>query len=340
MSAPLYLFKGPEFGERSEAVAAVKDSLRKKFGSLESYSYYSVETEPQAALVQLYSESLFSASTCVVYNGAEVIKKKEDIEKIEAWAKGAGDSSALILVSDATACDSKLEKIVPKENQKVFWEMFEDRKIPWLKNYFSKNGYSVDDDACEEILDLVENNTQALKSECSRFFAVFEPGAKITVQNVDQLIEHNREENAFTLFDAMAEKGKTPQERLETSLGVLQKIRLSKDSSSVALIAGLAYSFRRLLAWHNLAKAGKTDDFSLKTNGFSSKKSREQQGAAARVWTLGQTLAILALLSRADMSIRSTGSGLEDVYLQALVYSIVVKKGASLAVWEDGWPVY
>ena len=69
MSAPLYLFKGPEFGERSEAVAAVKDSLRKKFGSLESYSYYSVETEPQAALVQLYSESLFSASTCVVYQG-------------------------------------------------------------------------------------------------------------------------------------------------------------------------------------------------------------------------------------------------------------------------------
>ena len=338
MSAPIYLFSGPEIGERSEAVAAVKDSLKKKFGSLESYTYYSVETDPQSALVQLYSESLFSAATCVVYNGAETIKKKEDIDKIASWAKGAGEASVLILVSDEISCDSMLEKLVPKENRKQFWEMFEDRKIPWLKNYFSKNGFSIDDDACEEILDLVENNTQALKSECSRFFVCFEQGARITVQNVDQLIEHNRAESAFTLFDAMAQHSKGADERLETALGILQKIRLSKDSSSVALLAGLAYCFRRLEAWQNLERAGRADDFTLKTNGFASKKSRSQFSSAARVWTLGQTIAIKALIARADMQIRSSGTGLEDTLLQTLIYSIVVKKGASLSVWEDGWP--
>lgn len=339
MSATIYLFSGPEIGERSEAVAAVNSSLKKKFGSLESYSYYSVETDPQSALAPLYSDSLFSAATCVVYNGAETIKKKEDIDKIAAWAAGAGESSVLILVSDEISCDAKLEKLVSKENRKQFWEMFEDRKIPWLKNYFSKNGFSIDDEACEEILDLVENNTQALKSECSRFFVCFEPGARITVQNVDQLIEHNREESAFTLFDAMAESGKSAAERLETALGILQKIRLSKDSSSVALLAGLTYCFRRLEAWHNLERAGKTDDFSLKTNGFASKKSRSQFLAAAKVWTLGQTVAVKALLSRVDMQIRSSGTGMEDTLLQTMIYSIVVKKGASLGVWEDGWPV-
>lgn len=337
MSAPLYLFSGPEFGERNEAVAAVKSSLKNKFGSLEVYTYYSVETDPQSALVQLYSESLFSAATCVVYNGAETIKKKEDIEKISAWAEGAGEASVLILVSDEISCDSKLEKIVPKENRKQFWEMFENRKIPWLKNYFSKNGFSIADDACEEILDLVENNTQALKNECSRFFVCFKPGTKITVQNVEQLIEHNREESAFTLFDAMAEYSKDPAERLETALGILQKIRLSKDSSSVAILAGLTYCFRRLEAWHNLERAGKTDEFSLKTNGFASKKSRTQFSSAARVWSFGQTVAIKSLLSRVDMQIRSSGTGMEDTLLQTLIYSIVVKKGASLAVWEEGW---
>lgn len=338
MSAPIYLFSGPEIGERNEAVAAVKDSLKKKFGSLETYSYYSVETDPQSALVQLYSESLFSAATCVVYNGAETIKKKEDIDKIEAWSKGAGEASVLVLVSDAISCDSKLEKLVPKENRKQFWEMFENQKIPWLKKYFSKNGFSINDDACEEILDLVENNTQALKDECSRFFVCFEPGSTITVENVDSLIEHNREESAYTLFDAMAQSSKPASERLETALGILQKIRLSKDSSSVPLISGLAFCFRRLEAWHNLARAGRTDDFTLKTNGFSSKKSRTQYESAARVWTLGQAIAIKALLSRADMQIRSGGSGMEDTILQTLLYSIVVKKGASLAVYEEGWP--
>ena len=338
MSAPLYLFSGPEFGERAEAVAAVKDSLKKKFGSLEAYTYYSVETDPQGALVQLYSESLFSASTCVVYNGAEAIKKKEDIDKIASWAKSAGDASVLILVSDEISCDPKLEKIVPKENRKTFWEMFEDRKIPWLKNYFSKNSFSIDDDACEEILDLVENNTQALKSECSRFFICFEPGTRITVQNVDQLIEHNREESAFTLFDAIAESSKSAEDRLETALGILQKIRLSKESSSVTILSGLAYSFRRLEAWHMLQREGLSDEFSLKTRGFASKKSRSQFSSAARVWSLGQTVAIKALIARVDMQIRSSGTGMEDTLLQTLLYSIVITKGASLAVWEDGWP--
>ncbi len=337
MSAPVYLFSGPEIGERNEAVAAVKSSLQKKFGSLEVYSYYSVETDPQSALVQLYSESLFSAATCVVYNGAETIKKKEDIEKIEAWAKGAGEASVLILVSDSISCDSKLEKIVPKENRKQFWEMFENKKVPWLKNYFSKNGLSIGDDACEEILDLVENNTQALKSECSRFFVCFEPGAEITVQNVDQLIEHNREESPSTLFEAMAQNSKSASERLETALGILQK--LSKESASVAIIIGLSYCFRRLEAWHNLKRSGMTDDFSLKTNGFASKKSRTTYEQAGKVWTFGQTIAIKALLARADIQVRSTGSGMEDVILQTLIYAIVMKKGASLSVWQEGWPV-
>ena len=117
----------------------------------------------------------------------------------------------------------------------------------------------------------------------------------------------------------------------------MQKIRLSKDSASVAILAGLTYCFRRLEAWHNLERAGKTDEFSLKTNGFASKKSRTQFSSAARVWSFGQTVAIKSLLSRVDMQIRSSGTGMEDTLLQTLIYSIVVKKGASLAVWEEGW---
>ncbi len=337
MSAPIYLFSGPEFGERAEAVDSVKNSLRKKFGSLEEYTYYSVETDAPDALEKLYSESLFSAATCVVYNGAENIKKKEDIQKIESWSKAAGEASVLILVSDMISLASSLEKIIPKENRRQFWEMFDDRKVPWLKNYFSKNGFSIDDEACEEILDLVENNTQALKSECSRFFVCFKPGTRITVENVDALIEHNREESAFTLFAAMADSTKNPAERLELSLGILQKIRLSKDSSAVMIIAGLTFCFRRLEVWHNLKMQGKGDDFNLKTNGFASKTSRRQYSGAEQCWTLGQTLAVTALLAETDMRIRSGGTGLEDTLLITMIYAIIEKKGGRLADYCTEW---
>ena len=329
----LYLYSGPEFGERDDAVLAVKNSLQKKFSSCEFYSYYSVELSIADAMQKLYGASLFSDVTCVVFHGAEQIKKKEDVQKIADWAKTAPESSVLILVSDEISCDAKLEKIVPKECRRQFWEMFEEQKIPWLKNYFSKNGYSIESDACEEILDLVENNTQALKNECSRFFVCFPQGAKITVENVDSLIEHVREESAFTLFDAMSEASKNPSDRLESALGILQKIRLSKDSSSVMIISGLSFCFRRLSVWHSLKAAGKTDDFSLKTSGFASKKSRRQYSAAERVWNAGQTAAICALLSETDMQIRSGGAGMEDTLLQMLLYEIILKRGAKMSLY-------
>lgn len=335
MKMSLYLYSGPEFGERDDAVSAIKDSLQKKFSSCEFYSYYAVETPIADAMQKLYGASLFSEATCVIFHGAEQIKKKEDIQKIADWAKGAGESSVLILVSDEISCDAKLEKIVAKECRRQFWEMFDEQKIPWLKNYFSKNGYSIENDACEEILDLVENNTQALKNECSRFFVCFPPGAKITVENVDSLIEHGREESAFTLFDAMADGAKSPSERLEGALGILQKIRLSKDSSSVMIISGLSYCFRRLSAWYALKIAGKTDDFSLKTSGFASKKSRRQYSSAERVWNYGQSAAICALLSETDMQIRSGGAGLEDTLLQMLLYEIIMKRGARISAYSE-----
>ena len=55
---------------------------------------------------------------------------------------------------------------------------------------------------------------------------------------------------------------------------------------------------------------------------------------AAKLWTIGQATAILANLASADMEIRSSGTLLEDVVLQKVLYEIVIKKGAQLSVAE------
>ncbi|HAH62179.1 MAG TPA: DNA polymerase III subunit delta [Treponema sp.] len=334
MDAPLYLYTGPEFGERNAAVQAVKDAMKKKYGVLDEYLFYAADTPVSEVVTILQSGSLFSSASCVVFRAAEVIKKKEDVDMIAGWAKSAGGStSALVLVSDEISVDAKLDKTVPAPHKKVFWEMFEDRKIPWLTDFFRKNGYSVSDDAAEDILDMVENNTEELRSECSRFFILFPKGHEITAGDVDDVLAHNREESAFTLFDTMSSV-EPPGRRFELSLDVLQKIRLSKDSSSVMIIAGLSSCFRRLEIWHRLNASGQTDDFSLKINGFSSRKAKSQYSRASQIWSPGQAAAILAELASTDMDIRSGGALMEDTLLQKLVYEIVVKKGASCAEYE------
>lgn len=286
MTPPVYLFTGPEFGERNDAIENLKNSVSKKFGSVDNYLFYASETPVNEFMSVLQNESLFSEATFITVKNAETIKKKDEIEIILNWIKNVkSENAVLVLVSDEISVDSKIEKAVPSSNQKKFWEMYEDKKLPWLQNYFSKNGYTLTEDAGNLILSLIENNTQSLKAECSKFFICFPKGTKITEETVDKILTHTREENAFSLFDAMSNSQKTSQERFQNSLEILQKIRLSKENSSVMIIAGLSSCFRKLSLWHKLRLEGKNDDFNLKINGFSSAKIKKQYLSASKNWT-------------------------------------------------------
>lgn len=335
MTAPVFLFTGPEAGERNETLKTTINSLKKKFGDTEEYHFYASETPVQEFMTVLQNESLFAGSTCVVVKNAEFIKKKEDIEMISSWISSCTcETSVLILTSDSISVDTKLEKLIPPSNKKVFWEMFENRKVPWIVSFFRKNGYNITDDAAELILEMIENNTETLKNECSRFFILFPKEHAIVPEDVESVLTHTREENAFSLFDAMSASPSPANIRFEKSLEILQKIRLSKDNSSVLILAGLTSCFRKVVLWHKLKNEGKNDDFNLKINGFSGKTIKAQYERASKIWTSGQSTAILADLATTDMQIRSGGTLMEDVLLQKLLYEIIIKKGATCASYE------
>lgn len=334
MTSPVFLFTGPEAGQRNEEVENQKKSLKKKFGEVEEYLFYASETPAVEYLAILQNESLFSDCTCVVVKNADSIKKDE-VEGILDWLKNASsESNVLILVADSISVDAKLEKAIPASNKKIFWELKEEYKPTWVREFFSKNGYKITSDGISVILQMVENNTQVLKVECSRFFSLFSKDHQITEDDVEQVLVHNREENVFTLFDTMAAYYPDNQTRFQKSLEVLQEVLLSKNGTSFKIIVGLSSCFRKVILWNKLHAAGKSDDFNLKINGFSSKKQKSQYTNASRVWTSGQATAILAILSQTDMDIRSGGSLMHDTYLVRLIYEITIKKGATSASYE------
>ncbi len=333
----VYLFTGPENGDKGDAVATIRAAAEKKNGGVDFYRYYASETRIADVVSQLQNASLFTSSLFIILKNAELIKLKTDIDLLVQYIKNAGNSpNVLILESDENGIEKRIESAVPSSHKKIFWEMFDNQKPQWVRNYFRKNGFSVADDAVELILDMVENNTETLKSECSRFFYCFERGHVITVDDVDKILAHNREENAFTLFEALADESKSPKERLETSLSILQKIRLSRDSGGVAIIAGLTYCFRVLRTYHSLYAGGKTpSDAQLRAAGLGGKKSLARYAKAARIWGPGTTASILSLLSCTDIAIRESGSLMEDTRLVMMVYAIVVKNGLYPAVYES-----
>lgn len=332
----VYLFTGPEAGEKNEAIENLRDAASKKNNGIEQYKYYAADVRIEDIVAQLQNASLFSPALFISLRNAEQIKQKSDIESLVSWIKASKNSpNTLVLISEENSIDKKIESAVPSSHKKIFWEMFENRKPQWVKNFFRKNGFSISPDAVEQILEMVENNTESLKSECSRFFFCFEKGTTITSDDVEKILSHNREENAFTLFDSMADISKNPQQRFESSLEILQKIRATKESNGIALIAGLTYCFRQLRLWHSLHSDEKSPaDSELKSSGFSGKRNQEKYSKAAKIWTAGTASSILALLSATDISIRETGTALEETYLYMLIYSIVIKNGLFCSVCE------
>lgn len=325
--AEAYLFTGPETGEKNEAIARIREAARKKSGGTEEYTYYASDVRIEDVVSQLQNASLFTPALFVTLRNAEQIKLKSDIELLVSWIKSASSANTLVLTSEENSVDKKIETAILPDHKKIFWELFENQKPQWVEQFFRKNGFSVSSEAVSRILEMAENNTETLRVECSRFFYCFEKEHVISADDVEKILSHNREENAFTLFDSMADCTKTELQRLENALAILQKIRATKESGGTALIAGLAYSFRQLRLWHSLHAQGSPSDLQLKTSGFSSRKSREKYTKAAKTWTAGAVHSILALLSATDISIRETGSALEETYLCMLIYSIVIKKG-------------
>ena len=340
---PLYLFKGNEFGEKNDEIARLKSNARKKFASVEFNTFYATETSVNNIIMQLSNGSLFSDAHFFVIKAAEVIKKKEEIALIENWKNSCieqqNDSSILVLVSDEVGgkdgVDKKLEAIVPKENVKTFYEMFENKKLPWIKNYFSKNGFRIEDDAAQSILNLVENNTEELKNECSRFFVCFPNDHIINTDDVDKILAHNKEETPFTLFDAMSDSAKTPTQRFENSLEILQKIlSSSKNDTAISLIAGLTYSFGQLKKWCIVNSSGRLPESELKSNGFYIKSSWAKYDSACRIWAPKQIQKIISLLANADVDLRSSGKDQSSSILELLLYQIIMKNAGKLAIYE------
>ncbi len=331
-STPLWLFSGPETGERTTAIEAVKKSAEKTHGSLDSHVFYASETPLASVIDILQNGSLFAETRFVLIKNAEAIKKKEDITLLQKWAAEAEgtDSAFLVLVSDEISIDKKIEALVPKNQKKIFWELFENKKQDWIRRFFSHEHIKITQDGIASLLELVQNNTEALKTACTHISLFADKAKPLDGETIEALLAHNKEETAFSLFDALSKNN------FQQALSIKQKLMLSKETSPVQIIAGLTYCFRRLRDWHNITKNGMSDDSTLRKNGFTSKKAINQYRNAASLWSLSHAHRIIALLNETDMSIRSTGQEMHDLLIEMCLYTIACKGGQPL----EPYPMY
>jgi len=312
-----YIFLGPELGKKQDEV----DSIKQKIPDAETTTFYAGETPVSTIADTIQNNSLFSEKLLIIIKNAEVIKKKDEIDLLVSCIDNLDEHTTIIMLSDEIKLAAALDDAVPKNNRKIFYELFEREKNEWLKQFFKREGFNIDKDSISVILEMVENNTEALKRECSRlvhFLPREERGeSQVRTEDVEKWLSHNREESAFTLFSRIASGD------LSKALESLSVMLAAKESAQ-SILAGLAWCFRKLGDYLSLLETGDANNnFELKKIGLSSPKARDDYAAAARRYNAESAEACLSLTAEYDNLLRSPVGVMERVLMDRYIYKII-----------------
>jgi DNA polymerase-3 subunit delta len=318
-----FLFLGPERGEKEDAIAAIRRDLAAGGVPAEETVFYAGETPAAAIADILLNASLFADTRLFIIKNAESIREKEkgDIKAFVSCLSPPPPRTGVILVSEETRAAKSLEDAIPPRRRRVFWELFENQKTEWVRDFFRREGCRIDGEGIAAILEMVENNTEALRRECSRLILFLGKNRAISAADVEEWLSHSREESAFTLFSRIAWGD------LSKSLESLHSLLGAKEEP-VRILAGLVSSFRRLRDYESLMESGNANDGALRQAGFSHPKARADFAEACRRYGPGGADRLLALSAEYDIRIRSGGGPLESLLMEMFLYRIVANRQA------------
>jgi DNA polymerase-3 subunit delta len=336
MIAPAYLLLGPETGEKEQRLKEIRNELRKQIGGEpELHRFYPFETENGEIFAALDNNSLFADYRLVLLSQAESMNASL-CASIASYLAHPSTSATLVVISSANYLPAKIMKAVPREQVQVFYEMDDSRKAGWIHAFFRKANLTIEPDAVKLLLDLVENNTQEMRTVCSQLVLFWKTGERKTAigeEDVETYIHHSRQEDAFTLFPEIA-KGDFRQ-----SIDTLHSILGSGDSgTAILLVSGLLWQFRRLLSLQEALSRGASEYEAFgkasvldKNAPIRNRKDKATYHDALQRYDIDQCRAIVRVLAEADIQTKERGAEMTPLLLERMLYRIMVKKGEPLS---------
>jgi len=312
-----YIFLGPEIGKKQDETEQIKKKLSES-GPYEETVFYAGETPVTTIVNTIQNHSLFAQSRLFIIKNAEQIKDKNEVKLAASCMKELEPDTTLILVSDEFRLSSGLEDACPRENRKIFYEMFEKEKSAWVSSFFRRAGLGIDSSGVDAILELVENNTDAMRRECSRLVYFLPKDRPARAEDVEKWLSHSREESAFTLFSRIA-SGDCPK-----AVESLHSLLAAKESP-IKIFAGLTWCFRKLRDYLALSEHGEPDNFALKKIGLSTVTKNNYAAAAGR-YGAGDVENCLALTAEYDILARASGAAMEEALMDVYLLKIMGKR--------------
>jgi DNA polymerase-3 subunit delta len=314
----VFLLLGPEEGEKRRHLQKYLRQAGSTYKEApEVHRFYAFQTEMIDVVSLLRNLSLFARfKVAIVYN-AEAIQKQQEVDRLLDYCSHPAEDTALFLLSNQVRL-GRLEKAVEPKQRIIFWEMFENKKLDWVRTFFRRRRISIDPDAAAFLLEMVQNNTRELDQECSRLAFFFGEGARLTVDTLASYIYHSKEENVFTLFESVAARD------LESSQEKLAKILLSRESDPVGLLNGILWQVRKLHSSKLLFEANHAPREVFAKLKVRSKKAQRVYLEANRRYSRDEVEGLILLLTDFSIRLRTTRTELHRLLLQLFLYYAIV----------------
>ncbi len=319
----IHMLLGPERGAKDKYIRDLITNLTKEYKQEpEAHRFYPFDTDMNEVVTVLQNGTLFSACRLATIPNCEEIKKAGDIKSLEGFCKSIPKEVTLVFISDSVSVDKRLTALVPGKNKRIFWEMFEGQKREWVQGFFKSHNLTIESKGIDTLLDLVENNTEELKTACQNLFHYFPPGSLIREEDIENFIHHSKGENVFTLFERFLHKD------MASVLDALAAITLSNDTDLVYLHSGLMWQIRRLRQIKVAIAYGEPSQAALEKYGIRGKRNQKVSMEGLKRFELWELEEIQREAETLDATLRDLRKDMQLVALQ-LFLSRVLKGGIS-----------
>lgn len=297
----IHLLLGSELGEKERFIAQLRTSTEAKYGACEFYKFYAHELDMGELCLTLMTPALFAGTPFVVLAHLESLKKA-DLNTLLAALSHLPEQAVLVCTSDEEIpprIDKRLDELIPSKQKRTFKKLSTQQLLSYIQHSFEQAHYRCDADVPLLLLDLVDGDTQALDKAIESLLEAYAETKEISVAAVEELIDHNKEESAQTLFKRLAQRD------LAGSLEVALQLSHSKEGLGVQTMQVLQWHFRTLLEVKERIKNGESLSTALRTARLFYDRA-DLFRAAAESFSLADVQQILGFSSRYDLALRAS----------------------------------
>ena len=315
----LFLYLGPEEFRKRETMARVLHKNKLSTQQLQSYHASSVSLDELQSL--LLSPPLFGDIPPVLLSDIDLLSSKDRKRLAELCIlcrKAKDIKNIFFLFSKEYKVSAALEKVFPKSEQKVFWELNEEEKKQHITTFCQSYGKRIEASAIEVLFERVSNDIVTLERTLATVFLYLENQRDVELLSEEllrQIFTQSRDATVYDLFHYMVER------KLGHSLQIVDSLLLQGHSKIVSLIMQLLYQWYKLLQIKERMRFDSFEDVCI-AEYVRTKALKADMLKGVQKYNLEELRKIDKINQGYNLNIKLC-SGLQDLMFKHYVYEVI-----------------